>query len=208
MLRLLVVAVTLSVSLSTPATEKTILVLGDSLSAAYGIDAQAGWVSLLRARLARGGYRYEVVNASISGDTTHGANTRLDAILKQLRPDITIVELGGNDGLRGLPLEEIRDNLAAIIDKVSAVDSRILLVEMLLPPNYGEAYIEKFIGIYKTLALQDNVTLGRIIPDTIADDQALLQSDGIHPTAEAQQLMLEKLWPDLCSLLEQGTSEN
>lgn len=206
MLRLIVVAVMLSVSLSAPATEKTILVLGDSLSAAYGIDAQAGWVSLLRTRLARGGHRYEVVNASISGDTTHGANTRLDAILKQIRPDITIVELGGNDGLRGIPLEEIRANLAAIIDKVSAVDSHVLLVEMLLPPNYGEAYIEKFIGIYKTLALQDNVTLGRIIPDAIATDQALMQSDGIHPTAEAQQLMLDKLWPDLHPLLDQNNN--
>ena len=201
-MRLVVVTVILSVSLCVSGAEKTILVLGDSLSTAYGMDAQAGWVSLLRARLDHAGYRYEVVNASVSGDTTHGANTRLDAILKEIRPDITIVELGGNDGLRGIPLEEMKANLAAIIGKVTAVNSRILLLEMLLPPNYGAAYIEKFAGIYKTLALQDNVTLGRIIPDTIAADPALMQGDGIHPTAEAQPLMLEKLWPGLYPLLE------
>ena len=205
-MRLFIVAVLLSVSLCASAAQKTILVLGDSLSAAYGMDAQAGWVSLLRERLHHTGYRYEIVNASVSGDTTHGANTRLDAILKEIKPDITIVELGGNDGLRGISLGEIRTNLSAIIDKISAVGSRTLLVKMLLPPNYGAAYIEKFVGIYKHLGLRDNVTLGRIIPDTIAEDPALMQSDGIHPTAEAQPLMLELLWSDLHPLLAQDTN--
>ena len=202
MSRLIIVAVLLSVSLCASAAARTILVLGDSLSAAYGMDAQAGWVSLLRARLAQAGYRYEVVNASVSGDTTHGANTRLDAILKEMRPDITIVELGGNDGLRGLPLEEIRANLSAIIEKLSAVGGRILLVEMLLPPNYGAAYIKQFVGIYKSLGLRDNVALGRIFPDTVAEEPTFMQEDGIHPTAEAQSRMLELLWPDLYPLLE------
>lgn len=204
MLRLIIFTVILSAPLSAPGTEKTLLILGDSLSAAYGIDAQAGWVSLLRERLARAGYRYQVINASISGDTTHGANTRLDAILKQMTPDITIVELGGNDGLRGIPLEEIRANLSAIIDKISAVGSRIVLVEMLLPPNYGNAYIERFVSIYKRLGLRDNVRLTRFILDNIADNPDLMQDDGIHPTTEAQEMMLDIIWPDLYPLLEKG----
>ncbi|MCY4153739.1 MAG: arylesterase [Gammaproteobacteria bacterium] len=206
MLRSVVVTVLLSVSLCVPAAEKTILILGDSLSAAYGMNAQAGWVSLLRARMNRAGYHYEIINASVSGDTTHGAHTRLDAILKEIRPDITIVELGGNDGLRGISLGEIRTNLSAIVEKLAAVDSRILLVEMLLPPNYGGAYIEKFVGIYKTLGVQDNVTLGRMLPDTIAEDPTLMQDDGIHPTAAAQPLMLELLWPYLHPLLDQNNN--
>ena len=201
-MRLIIFTVFLSASLSAPGSEKTILILGDSLSAAYGMDVRAGWVSLLRGRLDRAGYRYEVINASISGDTTHAANTRLDAILKEMTPDITIVELGGNDGLRGIPVEEIKANLSAIIEKVSAADSRILLVEMLLPPNFGAAYIEKFVSIYKHLALRDNVTLTRFIPDGIADHPELMQDDGIHPTAEAQEMMLDNVWSDLYPLLD------
>ena len=202
--RSVIVTALLSVSLCAPAAEKTILVLGDSLSAAHGMDAQAGWVSLLRARMNRAGYHYEIINASVSGDTTHGANTRLDAILKEIKPDITIVELGGNDGLRGISLDEISANLSAIIDKLAAAGSRILLVEMLLPPNYGAAYIEKFVGIYKTLGVRDNVTLGRMLPAAIAEDPTLMQDDGIHPTAAAQPLMLELLWPELQLLLDQN----
>ena len=201
MLRLIVFTLILSVSLPAPGAAKTILVLGDSLSAAYGIDPHAGWVSLLSRRLTRAGYRYDVVNASISGDTTHGANTRLDAILKEIRPDITIVELGGNDGLRGVSLPEIRANLTHIIEKLAAAGSRIVLVDMLLPPNYGAAYIGKFTGIYKRLALRDNVKLSRFILADIADNPKLMQNDGIHPTAEAQKMMLDNIWPALYPLL-------
>lgn len=191
-------------SLCAYGTDKTILVLGDSLSAAYGIDAQSGWVSLLRERLDRAGYRYRVVNASISGDTTHGANTRLDAILKEITPDITIVELGGNDGLRGIPPAEIKANLTAIIEKTATAGSRILLAEMLLPPNYGTAYIEKFVALYKDLGARNDVTLSNFILADIADNPDLMQSDGIHPKAEAQAMMLENLWPDLYPLLDEG----
>ncbi len=196
-MRLIIFIVGLILSLSAPGSEKTILVLGDSLSAAHGLDAQAGWVFQLRERLSRAGYRYEVTNASISGETTHGANTRLDLILKETTPDITIVELGGNDGLRGIPLAEIKANLTSIIEKISAVDSSIVLVEMLLPPNYGAAYIEEFVTIYKSLALKDNVTLTPFILDSIAGDPDLMQSDGIHPTAKAQEIMLDNIWPHL-----------
>lgn len=201
-MRLIVILLTLSVSLSVFAAKKSILVLGDSLSAAYGIDQHAGWVSLLRGRLARAGYHYEVINASISGDTTHGANTRLDAILNEMTPDITIVELGGNDGLRGIPLEEISANLASIMEKISAAGSRIVLVEMLLPPNYGAAYTRGFVNIYKRLALRDNTVLTRFILEDIAGNQELMQDDGIHPTAEAQDMMLDIIWPDLYPLLQ------
>ena len=189
-------------SLCAYGTDKTILVLGDSLSAAYGIDAQSGWVSLLRERLDRAGYRYRVINASISGDTTHGANTRLDAILKEITPDITIVELGGNDGLRGIPPAEIEANLTAIIEKTATAGSRILLAEMLLPPNYGTAYMEKFVALYRDLGARDDVILSNFILADIADNPDLMQSDGIHPKAEAQAMMLENLWPDLHPLLD------
>lgn len=192
----------LFVSLSAPGSDKIILVLGDSLSASHGIAPEAGWVFQLRSRLSMEGYNYKVINASISGETTHGANSRLHGILREIRPRITIVELGGNDGLRGIPLAEIRDNLYQIVEKITASGSSILLVEMLLPPNYGAAYIEKFVALYKQLGSRDNVVLAKFILDDIADDPDLMQSDGIHPKAEAQEMMLDNLWPDLHPLLE------
>lgn len=176
--------------------------LGDSLSASHGIAPEAGWVFQLRDRLDVEGYRYRVINASISGETTHGANSRLDGILTEIQPHITIVELGGNDGLRGIPLAEIRDNLQEIVEKISSSGSAILLVEMLLPPNYGAAYIEKFVALYQQLGSRDNVTLGKFILDNIAENPNLMQSDGIHPKAEAQEMMLDNLWPDLQPLLD------
>ena len=176
--------------------------LGDSLSASHGIAPEAGWVFQLRDRLDVEGYRYRVINASISGETTHGANSRLDGILTEIQPHITIVELGGNDGLRGTPLAEIRDNLQEIVEKISSSGSAILLVEMLLPPNYGAAYIEKFVALYQQLGSRDNVTLGKFILDNIAENPNLMQSDGIHPKAEAQEMMLDNLWPDLQPLLD------
>ena len=181
--------------------------LGDSLSASHGIVPEAGWVFQLRERLGAEGYRYQVINASISGETTHGANSRLDGILKQVKPSITIVELGGNDGLRGFPLAEIRDNLREIIEKISSSGSKTLLVEMLLPPNYGATYIEKFVVLYKELGSLDNVTLAKFILDNIADDPDLMQSDGIHPTAEAQEMMLDNLWPYLYPLLDKDANQ-
>ena len=202
MFRSFTFTVCLFISLSATGSEKIILVLGDSLSASHGIAPQAGWVYQLRDRLITEGYRYDVINASISGETTHGANNRLDGILKEIKPDITIVELGGNDGLRGISLAEIRNNLLTIVEKISSSGSRILLVEMLLPPNYGESYIEKFVAVYQRLALLDNVILSPFILNNIADNPDLMQSDGLHPKAEAQEMMLDNLWPDLYPLLE------
>ena len=198
--------VLLFVSLSAPGSDKIILVLGDSLSASHGIAPEAGWVSQLRSRLSMEGYSYKVINASISGETTHGANSRLHGILKEIRPHITIVELGGNDGLRGVPLAEIRDNLHEIVEKITASGSSILLVEMLLPPNYGAAYIEKFVAVYKQLGSRDNVNLTKFIMEDIADNPDLMQSDGIHPKAQAQEMMLDNLWPDLRPLLDRDVN--
>ncbi len=143
------------------AADRTLLVLGDSLSAAYGIDMDQGWVSLLNERLREQGYNYRVINASISGDTTRGAVARLEKTLNRTRPDIAIVELGGNDGLRGVSLQEMQRNLTEIVDKFRRAGSRVLLVPMQLPPNYGPAYNERFQSIYRHLAEHDDVVLGR-----------------------------------------------
>lgn len=192
------------VSVQIHAGEKTILVLADSLSASYGIAIEEGWVSLLQERLDEQGYPYKVLNTSISGDTTHGALARLDAILKQDVPDITVVELGGNDGLRGLPVAEIRNNLEGIILRLSEAGSQVLLVPMLLPPNYGKFYIDQFTGIYPELADKHGITLSRFILEGIADKPELMQDDGIHPTAEAQSMMLDNIWPELAPLIRNG----
>ena len=180
------------------------MVLADSLSASYGIAIEQGWVSLLQNRLKEQGYPYNVFNASISGDTTHGAKSRLDEILADEDPEITILELGGNDGLRGLPINEIKSNLEGIINQLKIEGSHVLLVPMLLPPNYGKFYIEKFTGLYRELAGEHAIILGRFILDGIADKPELMQNDGIHPTAEAQEMMLDNIWPDLEPLLIKG----
>ncbi len=184
------------------AQEKTILILADSLSASYGIAIDQGWVSLLQKRLNEQGYSYNVFNASISGDTTHGALSRLDMILEEMDPEITVLELGGNDGLRGLPIDEIKSNLDGIVNKLILEDSQVLLVPMIIPPNYGKFYIDKFTGIYNELAGIYDVILGRFILEGIADKPELMQNDGIHPTAEAQEMMLDNIWPDLTPLLD------
>lgn len=201
MFRSLLVFLLVVVSIPLPAAEKSLLVLADSLSASYGIAIEDGWVSLLQQRLDQSGYAYQVMNASISGDTTHGAKSRLDEILTRTTPAITIVELGGNDGLRGLPVTEISKNLGEIISLLTAKGSKVLLVPMLLPPNYGRFYIEKFSNVYRELASRYNITLGHFILDGIATNPDLMQGDGIHPKAQAQPKMLDNIWIDLEPML-------
>jgi acyl-CoA thioesterase-1 len=201
MLRSLLFLLVCLVLLPVQAAEKTLLVLADSLSASYGIAMEQGWVSLLQRRLHEQGYLYRVINASISGDTTHGAKSRLDEILVDGMPEITIVELGGNDGLRGLPIAEIRKNLEGIIIQLQQQGGKVLLLPMLLPPNYGKIYIDRFAGLYRELADVHDVALGRFILVCIADRPELMQGDGIHPRAEAQGMMLDNVWPDLEPLL-------
>ncbi len=183
----------------------SILILGDSLSAGYGMSLEQSWVALLEQRLARyteeAGYRYEVVNASVSGDTTRGALERLDGILERHQPVVAIIELGANDGLRGIPAAEMQRNLAAIIEKLQHVGSRVVLVPMKMPPNYGSSFTSKFEAVYDTLANKYDLVLSQFILHDVAEHPDLMQDDGIHPTAAAQQKMLDNIWPVLEPIL-------
>ena len=183
------------------AQAKTLLILGDSLSAAYGIPVENGWVSLLEQRLVRQGYYYKVVNASISGETTLGAKSRLTDLLETNQPDIVIIELGGNDGLRGFALSEIEQNLLSIVQQVKRYSAEVLIIPMQLPPNYGEPYNQRFTSIYERIAKEMNVNLSQFILNGIAKDQELMQADGIHPVEVAQATMLDNIWPDLQLML-------
>ncbi len=189
------------VALPAFAQQPVILVLGDSLSSNYGMDSRQGWVELLRQRLAASAYRYEVINASISGDTTSGGLTRLPQALQRHRPAIVIIELGGNDGLRALPLTEMRNNLAAMIEQSRAAGADVLLIGMQIPPNYGPAYTAKFRTVYEDLARQYQVPLVPFLLDGVATDLSLMQGDGMHPRPEAQPRILDNLWPYLARML-------
>ena len=178
-----------------------ILVLGDSLSSAYGFDVDSGWVQLLQKRLEESQAGYRVVNASISGDTSNGGAARLSRALEKHRPEIVVVELGGNDGLRGLPLSVTRANLERIIVDSHEAGARVLLLGMRLPPNYGPAYTSAVHAIYKKLADQHAVSRVPFLLDGIGGVDEMMQADGIHPRAEAQPLMLENVWPYLKPLL-------
>jgi len=177
------------------------MVLGDSLSASYGIDQKTGWVHLLEQRLRTEGYSYKVVNASISGETTYGAQSRLDNLLKKHSPEIVIIELGGNDGLRGLSLESMYTNLTGIIEQSLSHEADVLLTGMRIPPNYGQQYTEKFADIYTQLALTYQITLAPLLLTGLENNQAMFQADGLHPVAEAQPIILDNIWPYLARLL-------
>ncbi len=176
---------------------RSILVVGDSLSAGYGIAQGDSWVSLLSDRLQAEGYGYAVVNASISGDTTTGGLTRLKRALPEHRPAIVIIELGGNDGLRGTPIGVIRGNLARMIELSRAAGARVILAGMQIPPNYGSRYTSAFRDLYFELAEDYGIALIDFFLDGVALDDSLIQEDGIHPRAEAQPLLLENVWPVL-----------
>ena len=178
-----------------------ILVLGDSLSAGYGLDPRQGWVWLLEERLRELGLPHRVVNASISGETTAGGRTRLPALLVQHQPTLLVIELGANDGLRGLGFEVIRDNLTALIRGGREGGAQVLLSAIRLPPNYGAAYNDVFQAMFQEVAQAEGVPL---VPDFlggIAEDRNLMQADGLHPTAEAQPRILANVWPLLEPLL-------
>ncbi len=181
---------------------KTVLVLGNSISAAYGLQTRAGepgWVQLLRQRL---GPRHGVVNASISGDTTAGGLARLPRTLAVHEPDIVIIELGGNDGLRGYPVAAIRANLLALTRAVLAAGARPVLAGMQMPPNLGPRYTEAFRRMYAEVAAETGAALVPFLLEGVAADEKLMQPDGIHPNARAQPLLLENVWPVLEPLLE------
>jgi len=184
-----------------------LLVLGDSLSAAYGMPRNQGWVSLLERRLEESRRPWRVVNASITGDTTGSGLKRLPQLLELYRPQCVIIELGGNDGLQGKPLEAIRANLSEMIGAVRAAGGHAMLVAMRIPPNYGEYYVGGFERLFGELAETEGVALLRFNLEALAATEGLMQADGIHPAPQAQERMLDALWPALNAellQLEQG----
>jgi acyl-CoA thioesterase-1 len=185
----------------TPQTP-TILVMGDSLSAGYGLKVETGWVALLQQRLKDKGYEYHVVNASVSGETTGGARARLPRSLQLHHPRIVIIELGGNDGLRGLPITQMKNNLQAMIEAAREAHAKVLLLGMNIPPNYGPEYASQFHRVYVDLARQYQVPLVDFLLAGVALTPQLMQADGIHPSAEAQPRLLDNIWPDLLPLLQ------
>lgn len=179
----------------------TIMVFGDSLSAEYGLKRGTGWVSLLQDRLKRSGFPHLVSNASISGETTAGGLSRLPAALKRVKPDFVILELGGNDGLRGLPVGSTKNNLAQMAAMARASGAIPLLVGIRVPPNYGPQYARQFDGLFQELARSTDTALVPFLLDGIAENPAMFQPDGIHPNEAAQTRLLENVWPALSRLL-------
>lgn len=179
----------------------TLLVFGDSLSAGYGLETGQGWVDLLQQRLQEGEHPCTVINASISGDTSAGGLARLSPALEQHRPDILLLELGANDGLRGLSLSAMKSNLTSIIKQAKGGGAKVLLIGMQMPPNYGPRYTERFHTIYTELADEQQVPLVPFLMERVALEPSLMQPDNFHPNTEAQPLLLETVWPHLQPLL-------
>jgi acyl-CoA thioesterase-1 len=186
------------------ADDSSILVLGDSLSAAYGIRLDQGWVALLGARLKREGYGHRVINASSSGETTGGALARLPRALTLHQPGVVVIELGGNDGLRGLPIAQVRGNLDRLITLSRAANAEVLLIGMRIPPNYGPTYTREFQTMFGEVAKSRDVALVPFFLENVALDESLMQEDGIHPNAAAQPRLLAQVWPKLEPLLADG----
>lgn len=179
-----------------------IVVLGDSISAAHGIATADGWVAQLQRRLESEGYPHAVVNASVSGDTTGGGRSRLPDLIGRHEPEIVVIQLGGNDGLRGLAPSAMHDNLAAMIERSLDAGARPLLAGIRLPPNYGRAYIERFMGVYRDVADAYGVAFVPKLLAGVGGREAWMQSDGIHPNAKGQARILDNVWAELEGLLE------
>jgi len=201
--RLLALIVLIVASASAYAEAPVILVFGDSISAGYGLQhVELGWVELLKTRLKAQGYGYQVVNASVSGETTAGGLARLPRALELHRPSIVIIELGGNDGLRALPIPQFRDNLTQLVTLASASGAKVLLLGMRMPPNYGPQYTEQFAKVFSDLARDKKIPTVPFLLTDIALNQNLLQGDEIHPNAEGQPILLNNVWPVLQPLLK------
>ena len=179
----------------------TVLVFGDSLSAGFGIDVDQSWTSLLQARLEQQGYEYRVINASISGETTEGGAARIDYALETFSPALIILELGGNDGLRGFPPSRMKGNLDKIISSSKASGAAVVLLGIRIPPNYGQRYTEAFEGVFRDVAAENEIPWIEFFMDGIALNDALLQGDGIHPNAAAQPVLLDNAWPIISKTL-------
>jgi len=189
-------------SASAYSAPKTVLVVGDSLSAEYGLARGTGWVALLEQRLKAEKIDAHIVNASISGETTSGGRTRLPALLQQHKPDVVVLELGANDGLRGLPVAAAQDNLRTMIQLAQQNRAKVLLVGMRMPPNYGRTYTDRFAGMYKDLAGTYKVPLVPFMLDGVAQQPANFQADRLHPLAGAHPTILNNIWPQLAPLVK------
>jgi len=183
------------------AATPTILVVGDSLSAGYGIKVQEGWVNLLTQRLTTQGYDYQVINASVSGETSSGAQTRFASLLNAHHPAIVILEIGANDGLRGLPTTQMHDNIANMIKGAQSKGASVLLVGIQMPPNYGEAYTKAFADVYLQLAKMPKVRFVPFLLKDVALKDELMQADNIHPNEQGQPYLLDTVWPQLKLML-------
>lgn len=187
--------------LSQGAAAGTVLIVGDSISAAFGLDTRLGWVTLLEQRMKQEGFTDQVVNASISGDTSAGGQARLPALLAEHKPELVILELGGNDGLRGQQPTQLQQNLASMIDRSRDAGAKVLLLGMQIPPNYGPRYTNAFKAVYSNLAEEKKVPLVPFFLEGVGGIPELMQADGLHPAAVAQQKLLENVWPTLKPLL-------
>ncbi|KRP60154.1 arylesterase [Pseudomonas trivialis] len=179
----------------------TVLIVGDSISAGFGLDTRKGWVALLEQRLKQEGFDDKVVNASISGDTSAGGLARLPVALAEHKPDVVVIELGGNDGLRGQPPAQLKQNLASMIDQSRAGGAKVLLLGMQLPPNYGPRYATAFAEVYGTLAREKDIPLVPFFLEGVGGHPELMQADQLHPAVSAQGKLLENVWPTLKPLL-------
>jgi acyl-CoA thioesterase-1 len=201
-IRILLITLLLACPAAAATGERTLLVFGDSLSAAYGLRADQGWVAHLEKRIAAQGYVYRVVNASVSGETTSGGRSRLDRALTQHHPTLVILELGANDGLRGLPLKSMHDNLAAMIETIQRSGADLLLLGIIIPPNYGAGYTQGFNAVFESVAREKKVPRVPFMLQGIALDNRYMQADGLHPNALGQPLVLDVVWPYLKPLLK------
>ncbi len=186
-------------------SKPVIVVLGDSISAEYGLPRDTGWVALLRRRLADERIDYSVANASISGDTTSGGRARMPELISRLKPSIVIVELGANDALRGVPLSTTEDNLRTIVEEAQQARAKVVLLGMYVPPNYGPAYTQRFHALYGTLAKQFNVQLVPFLLAGIENKPEMFQADQMHPNQQAQTVLLDNVWPVLEPLLRRSS---
>ena len=189
------------------ASAPTVLVFGDSLSAGYGIDVDQSWPALLQSRLESQGYEHRVINASISGETTEGGVTRIGSTLENFNPELVILELGGNDGLRGFPPDRMKANLQTIIETTKTSGAAVVMLGIRIPTNYGPRYTGAFENVYRELAEQSGVLWIEFFMEGIALNEDLMQDDGIHPNAEAQLILLDNAWPIIRQSLEVSSKQ-
>ena len=201
MLRILAFLVLLLAATADSAEPPTVLVFGDSLSAGFGIDVDQSWTSLLQLRLQEQGYEHRVVNASISGETTEGGATRIGSAVETFNPDLVILALGGNDGLRGFPPSRTKENLETIVNTSTASGAAVVLLGITIPRNYGQRYIEQFEASFREVASQNEIPWIEFFMEGVALNEELMQSDGIHPNAAAQPLLLDNAWPIIVEAL-------